>query len=33
MGVNLLEGAPFRRAWVEPTVMLTAFWGLAIWFR
>ena len=33
MGVNLLEGAPFQRAWVEPAVMLTVFWGLAIWFR
>ncbi|HEY5158465.1 MAG TPA: hypothetical protein VII93_10940, partial [Anaerolineales bacterium] len=33
MGVNLLEGAPFQRAWVEPAVMLTVFWGLAIWFH
>jgi len=33
LAVNLLEGTPFRRAFVEPTVMLGLFWGLAIWFR
>jgi hypothetical protein len=33
LGVNLLEGNPFRRAWVEPTVMLSVLWGLAAWFR
>ncbi len=33
LAVSLAEGNPFRRAFVEPTVMLTLFWGLAIWFR
>jgi Protein of unknown function (DUF5656) len=33
MGINLLEGTPFRRAWVEPAVMLSVFLGLAIWFH
>jgi len=33
LGVNLLEGTPFRRALVEPAVMLAVFWGLAIWFH
>jgi hypothetical protein len=33
LGVNLLEGAPFRRALAEPVVMLSVFWGLAIWFH
>jgi len=33
MGVNLLEGTPFRRAFAEPVVMLSVFWGLAIWFH
>lgn len=33
LAVSLAEGNPFRRAFVEPTVMLVLFWGLAIWFR
>lgn len=31
--VSLAEGNPFRRAVVEPSVMLGLFWSLAIWFR
>jgi len=27
------EGAPFRRAFVEPAVMLGLLWGLALWFK
>ncbi len=33
LAVNLAEGNPFRRALLEPTIMLALFWGLAIWFR
>ncbi len=33
LGVNLLEGTPFRRAFAEPAVMLAIFWGLAAWFH
>jgi len=33
LAVGLAEGNPFRRAFVEPAVMLVLFWGLAIWFR
>jgi hypothetical protein len=33
LAVSLAEGNPFRRAFLEPTVMLLLFWGLAIWFR
>jgi hypothetical protein len=33
LAVSLAEGNPFRRAFLEPTVMLILFWGLAIWFR
>jgi hypothetical protein len=33
LAVNLAEGSPFRRAFLEPTLMLALFWGLAIWFR
>ncbi|MFH2103395.1 MAG: hypothetical protein ABIJ39_08610 [Chloroflexota bacterium] len=33
LAVGLLEGNPFRRAVVEPVVMLSVIWGLAIWFR
>jgi len=32
LAVSLAEGRPFRRAFVEPTIMLVLFWGLAIWF-
>lgn len=31
LAVNLAEEEPFRRAVVEPAVMLVLFWGLAIW--
>jgi hypothetical protein len=30
---SLAEGNPFRRVFLEPTVMLLLFWGLAIWFH
>jgi hypothetical protein len=33
LAVSQAEGNPFRRAWVEPIVMLAIFWGLAVWFR
>ncbi len=33
LAVGLAEGNPFRRAFIEPAVMLVLFWGLAIWFR
>jgi len=33
LAVSLAEGYPFRRAFLEPAVMLALFWGLAIWFR
>lgn len=33
LAVSMAEGNPFRRAFLEPTVMLVLFWGLAIWFR
>jgi hypothetical protein len=33
LAVNLADGNPFRRAFVEPAVMLGLLWGLAIWFR
>ena len=33
LAVSLVEGNPFRRAFLEPTIMLVLFWGLAIWFR
>jgi hypothetical protein len=33
LSVSLAEGNPFRRAFIEPAVMLVLFWGLAIWFR
>ena len=33
LSVNLIEGSPFRRAVVEPAVMLALIWGLAIVFR
>jgi hypothetical protein len=33
LAVSLAEGNPFRRAFVEPTVMLVLLWGLMIWFR
>ena len=33
LAVSLAEGNPFRRAFVEPTVMLALLWGLMIWFR
>jgi len=33
LAVNLVEGYPFRRAFLEPTAMLIIFWGLAAWFR
>lgn len=32
LSVNLAEGNPFRRAFVEPLVMLVLMWGLTIWF-
>jgi hypothetical protein len=33
LAVSLAEGNPFRRAFVEPTIMLVLLWGLMIWFR
>ncbi|HEX7619782.1 MAG TPA: hypothetical protein VF359_01130, partial [Anaerolineales bacterium] len=33
LAVSLADGHPFRRAFLEPTLMLAFFWGLAIWFR
>ena len=33
LAVSLAEGNLFRRAFLEPVVMLVVFWGLAIWFR
>jgi hypothetical protein len=33
LAVGLADGNPFRRAFLEPTLMLLLFWGLAIWFR
>ncbi len=33
LAAGLAEGNPFRRAFVEPAVMLGLLWGLAIWFR
>jgi hypothetical protein len=33
LAVSLADGNPFRRAFIEPTVMLLLFWGFAIWFR
>jgi hypothetical protein len=33
LAVSLVEGNPFRRAFLEPTLMLALFWGLAFWFR
>ena len=33
LAVSLAKGNPFRRAFIEPTIMLALFWGLAIWFR
>ena len=33
LAVSLAEGNPFRRAFLEPTIMLALFWGLAIWFQ
>ncbi|MBA4379347.1 MAG: hypothetical protein C0393_01425 [Anaerolinea sp.] len=33
LAANLAEGNPFRRAFVEPAVMLSLLWGLVIWFR
>ena len=33
LAASMAEGNPFRRAFVEPAVMLGLLWGLAIWFR
>jgi hypothetical protein len=33
LAVSLAQGNPFRRAFLEPTIMLFLFWGLGIWFR
>ena len=33
LGVNLTEGTPFRRAFVEPAIMLTVLTGLAVWLH
>ena len=33
LAVSLAEGNPFRRAFLEPTIMLALFWGLAFWFH
>jgi hypothetical protein len=33
LAVSLAEGNPFRRAVVEPAIMLGLLWGLAVWFR
>jgi hypothetical protein len=33
LAVSLVEGNPFRRAFLEPMLMLALFWGLAFWFR
>ena len=31
LAVSLVEGDPFRRAVIEPVVMLSVLWGLAAW--
>lgn len=33
LAVSVLDGNPFRRASVEPLVMLAILWGLAVWFH
>jgi hypothetical protein len=33
LAANLVQAVPFRRAFIEPTLMLFLFWGLAIWFK
>jgi hypothetical protein len=33
LAVGLQEKLPFRRALVEPAVMLALFWGFSIWFH
>jgi hypothetical protein len=33
LAVSLADGHPFRRAFLEPTLMLLLFWGLAVWLR
>ena len=33
LSVSLIEKISFRRAVVEPVVMLALFWGLTIWFQ
>jgi hypothetical protein len=33
LAVSLAEGTPFRRAFVEPVIMLALFLGLGLWFR
>lgn len=33
LAVSLAEGTPFRRAFLEPVVMLALFWGMALWFK
>jgi hypothetical protein len=33
LATSLLEGNLFRRVFLEPTVMLILFWGMAIWFH
>ena len=33
LAVSLSDGNPFRRASVEPLVMLMILWGLAVWFH
>jgi hypothetical protein len=33
LAASLVEGNPFRRAFLEPTLMLAFFWGMAYWIR
>jgi hypothetical protein len=33
LAVNLSKNNAFRRAFIEPAIMLFLFWGMAIWFR
>ena len=33
LAVSLMEGNPFRRAAIEPALMMAVMWGLALWFR
>jgi hypothetical protein len=33
LAVNLSKNNAFRRAFIEPAIMLFLFWGMALWFR